>query len=275
MPCSLELKAQAKLLPDSPGIYEFWGQNGELLYIGKSKNIRKRVLSHLSKEYLNDRNVNIAKETALIKAEETAGELGALLLELWRIKNDRPLHNVRSRRTRLLTVLIETEDSRGLKSVEVKRTSSIDPGNYASVLGVFRSVRKAKTHLENVQKEKHLCAKALGLEKGKGGCFYRSLGRCRGVCVGKESVEEHNARLEEAFQTTRIVQWPFSKPVTLKEKRGSRIESFTIDQWCLKDASRKDSGMKTPFFGETTSSFFDYDVYRVLFAFLADRFQEL
>ncbi len=87
------------------------------------------------------------------------------------------------------------------------------------MLGVFRSVRQAKGFLEEVQKGSTLCPRLLGLETGKGLCFYYSLGKCRGACGEKEKINAYNSRFRKGFEKTRLRAWPFEKPIVLEESR--------------------------------------------------------
>ncbi len=67
-------------LPNSPGIYYFWGENQELLYIGKSISIRKRVLSHFTADHKSAKEMKVCQQTRNVTFEKTAGELSALIL---------------------------------------------------------------------------------------------------------------------------------------------------------------------------------------------------
>src|SRR3972149_5718915 len=89
-----------KALPDTPGVYLFYGTLGELLYVGKSKTIRTRVRSHFSAP----EEKGLTRRIRRIEARPTAGELGALLLESQLIKELRPMFNVASRRRRRVMV---------------------------------------------------------------------------------------------------------------------------------------------------------------------------
>jgi len=94
-------------LPDSPGVYRFHGENDVLLYVGKSTNIRQRVASHFSGDHNSSRGVQLSQSMRWVDWTETAGELGALLLELKQIKGLRPLYNRRSRAAkRLVTIAL-------------------------------------------------------------------------------------------------------------------------------------------------------------------------
>jgi DNA polymerase-3 subunit epsilon len=67
-------------LPNTPGVYYFWGENKALLYVGKSISIRKRVLSHFTADHKSSREMKICQQTRNITFDKTAGELSALIL---------------------------------------------------------------------------------------------------------------------------------------------------------------------------------------------------
>jgi len=80
-------------LPESPGVYLFHGANDVLLYVGKSINLRKRVLSHFAADTREYKEMQLSQQLRRIDWQETVGELGALLLESRLVKTHLPLHN--------------------------------------------------------------------------------------------------------------------------------------------------------------------------------------
>ncbi len=85
-------------LPEGPGVYRFYGVNDLPIYVGKSINLRDRIRSHFSSDYRSANDVRLSGEIQRIEVDETAGELGALLLEARLVKQLLPLHNHRLRR---------------------------------------------------------------------------------------------------------------------------------------------------------------------------------
>jgi len=126
-------------LPQSPGVYIFKGQGTLPLYIGKSVNIRSRVMSHLRAVD----EANMIAQTRDIEFIETAGELGALLLESRMIKAQSPLFNQRLRRTRRLSSirLCQTNKSTALEIVDSK---TVNLGSTPKLFGLFSSTHSAK-----------------------------------------------------------------------------------------------------------------------------------
>ena len=108
-------------LPESPGVYRFFGVNDLPLYIGKSVNLRDRVRSHFSSDYRNSNDHRLSAEIRRLDWIETAGELGALLLESRLVKEVAPLHNALLRRRRTRCVAAPAVASRCARVPEARR----------------------------------------------------------------------------------------------------------------------------------------------------------
>ncbi len=253
-------------IPENPGVYIFYGENGSVLYIGKSINIRDRVLSHFSNDHLSTTDMKISREVRSIEFIETAGELGALLLESTLIKEQKPLFNRLLRESRKLPILLRTTNENGFNGVDIKILDEIDISEIENILGVFKSIKQTKEFLHKVAKEYSLCPRLLGLEKGKGLCFYFHLGQCKGACNGLENNLKYNIRFDEGFYNKKIRPWRFDNPIIIKEL-GEREESHVIDKWCylgsIKDESFDLESLRKEYR-------FDYDTYRILNKFIMD-----
>ena len=251
-------------LPESCGVYLFYDQAGGPLYVGKGKNIKSRVYSHFSNgsSYLKD--ASITRQVADIKTVETAGELGALLLESRLIKELLPLYNQRSRSRRGLTVLKKGLDESGYGTVGVEHPHAISTQDLDDLIGVFKSTKQAKEFLWEATKRNRLCPGRMGLEKGRGPCSYRQLMICEGACEGTETAEKYNLRFAVAMAGRGVRAWPFSGPVVIEERRtfGRGGEAFIIDKWCLLASYEfDDEGSRRTF---KSGYAFDYDTYKIL-----------
>lgn len=187
------LRPSLEALPARPGVYTFHGDSDTLpLYIGKSVNLRSRVLSHLR----TPEEAAMLRQSRRISWICTAGEIGALLLEAQMIKAQQPLFNKRLRRNRQLCSLLLT-DARP----QVVYAKEIDFSSQPGLYGLFANRRAALEALKTLADEQRLCYGLLGLEavsRGRG-CFRSALGRCAGACCGKEPLEAHDRRLKEAL----------------------------------------------------------------------------
>ena len=195
------------------------------LYVGKSINIRTRVLTHFNSDHRAGRQMELAQAVRRVECIETAGEFGALLAEARLIKSLRPLHNRMLRVQGELCAWRLTPDSAkcGLELVAFA-DAAID--DLPELHGPFKTRRDAQHMLRELAAAYKLCLKRVGLESGKGGtagaCFGVQLKRCEGVCCGRESIEEHDARLAGALATSRLKRWPFAGRVALREHDAER-----------------------------------------------------
>ncbi len=254
-------------LPKRPGIYIFRGTNNYPLYVGKSVNIHDRVLSHFSNDFQTHRHLQMCQQVEQIEAQETAGELGALLTESMLIKELQPLYNRVLRRKQEM-VISRRHEHNGYLAVRLERVNQISPEEAPTILGVYPSFKRAKTMLEQLAKDHELCPKLLSLEAGRGRCFSAQLGACRGACTNDEAAVRYNLRFLSAFKEAMVRKWPFRGPIVFSEEgAGGRTEGFLIDKWCLlKRVSYQEEIADTT---DLTYSF-DFDTYKILTRFLLD-----
>jgi len=204
-------------LPRGPGVYRFYGENDVLLYVGKSTNIAQRVASHFSGDHNSTRGVRMSESLRRVEWTETAGELGALLLELKQIKTLKPMYNRRSRAAKnLVSIALTTTEAGYLQAGLVRE---IRPDRLGDYYGLFRSKRDAEKALSGIAAKNELCNQLLGLEPPhEGPCFQRTLGRCKGACEGIEDVVRYNLRVQIAFHALRLSTWPWKGPVGVVER---------------------------------------------------------
>lgn len=240
-------------LPEAPGVYLFRGEGGTLLYVGKSRNIRSRVMSHFSAEHRSDKEAMLAKQVRDVEWIETAGELGALLREAQLVKSLAPMANRRLRDPRAVHCLRLEETADHLRAV-IEPLDMSTVGGVSELYGPFRSEKDALKALDGKAREAALCRKRLGLEKGEGSCFGYQLGRCRGVCVGKELPQLHDMRVKLALASLKIRAWPFAGPIAVREGGvATSAEIHVLDRW-------QHLGSVTE--GEDPTSLVDVDVLR-------------
>lgn len=261
LPAGLDPKSM-EALPHAPGVYLFYGPEDELLYVGKSVDIRARVLSHFSEDRRTGRERALCEAVTYIEHEETSGELSALLRESQLIKDLAPIYNRKLRKARRLAVIARGTDERGYATAESGYRDELLDSDLGAVEAVFRTATQGKSLLKAVSKEHDLCPRLLGIERGQGPCFAHQLGRCRGACVGKEDVRAYNERFALAFSERRIKAWPFPGAMVLPENPGAdEGTAYVIDKWkILKVLSYTEDGYDE----EPVDMEFDYDSYRIL-----------
>ena len=212
-------------MPCAPGVYIFHGEEGSgPLYIGKSVNLRSRVLAHLR----NSDEARLLRQTHRISHIRTAGEIGALLLEARLIKLQQPLLNQKLRRSRQLCSL-RVQDGRP----EVVYSKDINFATEPCLYGLFSSRHAALEALHNLADQHRLCYGALGLEKLAPGraCFRAMLHQCAGVCRGEESPEAHGSRLLSSLDALRVTCWPYLGAIALVERDGKDCQFHVIRNW--------------------------------------------
>jgi DNA polymerase-3 subunit epsilon len=260
-----QLQTPIESVPDTPGVYVFYGEGDIPLYIGKSVTLRTRVMSHFQASSRQAREMRILQEIRRIEWQETAGELGALLLESRWVKERQPIHNRLLRRTRGLRAwqLSDKHDAKPLLTlVGLDEIAAADMG---SLYGAYRSKRQAHDALRQLCDAHALCPQALGLESGKGACFASQIGKCKGVCAGRESATVHWLRLQLALRGEQLQAWPFTGPVGIREfdARSGRTDIHVFDQWChlatVHDEDALAEALRT-----RQPLAFDIDTYRLL-----------
>ncbi len=180
-------------LPSKTGIYYLMDENGKILYIGKSKDIRKRVLTHLGGAKTK-RALEMVEKVAAIEFEITGSELLALLRESEEIKNHQPFYNRKQKRCLFNYGLYSYTDDKGYLCLKVDKTSN---GGYIHTS--FASLDKGKDFLFSLTEKFNLCQNLTGLYATKSACFQYAINQCKGACIGEETPDTYNARVEEAL----------------------------------------------------------------------------
>lgn len=246
-------------LPEGPGVYLFYGENDLPLYIGKSVNIRQRVLSHFAADHRHNKEMSLSQQTQRIDWIETGGELGALLTEAKLIKQMTPVHNQRLRRKNALCAW-QLQQSQDRLLPRLVWADALDFGVQDNLYGLYSSQRDAQKALRSVAEQHQLCLAVLGLEKvgSSKPCFAHQLKRCLGACVGKESALEHATRLMVAMGKLKLSSWPYPGAVGIREAEDLHV----IDHWCYLGTARSDDEVHTLL--EQGRPAFDRDTYTTL-----------
>jgi excinuclease Cho len=208
-------------------VYVFHGDGNLPLYIGKSIDMRSRVQSHLR----NPDEARMLAQTTRIETIETAGEIGALLLESYLIKTQNPLYNQRLRRVKKLCSLQLVQKKDGWETAVVDE-QTVAFGQTPQLYGLFSSRHAVRQKLQSLAQQHRLCLQLLGLETvNPRGCFGWQIRQCAGVCVGHEARTAHDDRLLQALEDMQIHTWPFPGAVHLVERRGDWVQKHRINHW--------------------------------------------
>lgn len=252
-------------MPEAPGVYLFFGDSELPLYIGKSVNIKARVLSHFSGDHSSAKEMRIGQEIKHVEWIETAGEFGALLLESKLVKERQPIFNKRLRREKQLCSWKIASSINESPLLSLVKEGEIHPATIGHLFGTFRSKRQAIEVLRTIVETHALCPKAVGLEAGKGACFSHQLRRCKGVCAGKEKPEIHFLRLQQAMAAHRLISWPYPGMIGIREQNqmNGATELHVFQNWCHL-ATIKDESELSNLIQAKENLAFDLDTYKLL-----------
>jgi DNA polymerase III subunit epsilon len=262
-------------LPDGPGAYRFFGEDGALLYVGKSTSLRTGVLNQLGNEHAGSRDHTLAALVRRVDWVPCAGELGAMLLESDWIRSKNPPYNRRVKSQADAATLVPAADSSG--RVRIQRIDMLEAQELARSFGVFHSEKDARKALIDIAQAKGLCLKVLGIEESAGSCFALQVGKCRGACTGKEPLILHDMRVQMALSGLKIKSWPFPGRIALRERAsggfsadGTRAAEFhVLDQWMYLGSAQSEEEL-AEFRSRHAYAAFDVNVYKILLRYFAN-----
>ena len=167
-------------LPSSVGVYYIHNYKGEIIYIGKSKNIKQRITQHFMGE--NPKSKKIQLEVQAVTFEETGSELLALLKESDEIKYHKPKFNRALRRTIFTHGLFSHLDDSGYINLKIEKIK----GEHTPIT-TFANIQSGKSFMIKVVDKHQLCQKLCGLYQTQTSCFNYTINECFGACVSEES----------------------------------------------------------------------------------------
>jgi len=180
--------ARLEEIPEEAGIYFFHDEKGDIIYVGKSRNLSERVSSHLSNN-TSGREMEMRSMIADITWERTGSELIALLMESAEIKSRKPRFNRAQRRTGFRWGIYSHTDENGFIRFSYRMANDDEVP-----LSLFTSRDRARGKLEQIISEFNLCQKLCGMYDTSGACFHRQVSLCRGACCGEEEPRTYNER---------------------------------------------------------------------------------
>jgi DNA polymerase-3 subunit epsilon len=254
--------SQINTIESTPGVYIFRDENKQPIYVGKSINLKKRVMSHF--QSMMSKELKISQQVHHIETITTGSELAALILESKLIKELKPIYNRLLRRISLYAMLIKTETEDGYSSLTIKSGNVDNDTDLSSVYGIYSNRTKAKQRVDELTRTFQLCPKLMGIEKTNGACFSYSLGRCKGACIGEESPGLYNRRFEIALETTKLESWPFEGAVTLPVNNEG--EKVIIDKWIIQGFQNADGELLI----NDIEPNFDVDEYKIIRRFIKE-----
>ncbi len=190
----MELKIQIKTLPTQPGVYQYYDKNGDILYVGKAKNLKKRVASYFNKNHEIAKTRVLVKKIATIKHIVVDTETDALLLENNLIKKYQPRYNVMLKDDKTYPWICIKKER--FPRIFLTRNVIKDGSEY---FGPYTSVRTARALLDLIKElyllrscKYDLSEKNVDQRKYKV-CLDYHIGNCKGACEGLQDEENYNS----------------------------------------------------------------------------------
>lgn len=179
--------------PTETGVYYMHREDGEIIYIGKSKSIRRRLVQHFTSDQRKSKKMQL--EVHSVTYELTGNDLIAQLKESEEIKRKKPIYNRALRRTLFSYQLSSFTDQNGYLNLRIDKADGRKPA-----ITTFSNYQQARSAVFKITETHQLCQKMTGLDKGNGPCFHYGVKTCHGACIGKESPEQYNARVLEFIE---------------------------------------------------------------------------
>ena len=177
-------------LPSITGVYYMHKADGEIIYIGKSKNIKKRITQHFTSSSHKSKKIQL--HVAAITYESCGSELVALLKESEAIKQNKPIYNRALRRTVFTHALYQFIDEHGYINLKIDKVDG-----RKKPITTFSNRQSAKSFMFRVAEDYLLCQKLTGLYPTKTNCFNYTIKTCDGACIQEESVNSYNKRAQQ------------------------------------------------------------------------------
>ncbi len=200
---SFELGSQKikKIIPsisNKPGVYFMYNENKEILYIGKAKNLNKRLISYCNKSNLSIRIQRMVSQIDNIEYTTTDHEASALLLEANMIKKHKPKFNILLRDDKSYPYIMLRKDHSWPQITKARKNKNSNKGEY---FGPFASAGSANWTIKMIQKifQLRVCDDSV-FKKRERPCILYQIKRCSGPCVGDIDKDEYKQSVENAIE---------------------------------------------------------------------------
>ena len=202
-------------LPTETGVYYIYNEAGSIIYIGKSKNIKKRVLSHLTSK--SRKAEKIQKAIFRVTYELCGNECLALLKEQHEIKKNQPrLNHALKYRHFAMGILRDMSSPYHRLLVEQVHQDR-------QYLDVFKNKKEAEGRLRYWLEEFSLCAQHTSFARAQGACFRKGIDKCQGACVGEEHCDAYNTKVQAVAES---LLYPFETFLIIDKGKKTGEKSF-------------------------------------------------
>ena len=181
-------------LPSVTGVYYIHKADGEIIYIGKSKNIKSRINQHFTGQTPKSKKIQL--EVSSVTYDKTGSELVALLKESEEIKRNKPKFNRALRRTVFTHGLFSFRDAEGYINLKIEKIKGKQ-----KPITTFSNHESGKSFMNKIVEKNQLCQKLCGLYKTASSCFGYDIKSCAGACISKEPAETYNKRVLKLIES--------------------------------------------------------------------------
>ncbi len=213
-------KEQVDELPEEPGVYFMKDEVGQIMYVGKSVDIKRRIFQHITGKFRSDKQSKMVKNIHHIDYELTGSDLLACIREDYLIKQLRPRYNKAQKSKGFDYGIFSFEDEHGYTRLKIGKLAK----KREQPIARFDRQSAAETAIRRMIKRQELCTKMCGLERTSGACFSYRLKACHGACIQQESASIYNNRLQEAIS---VYEYPH-KDFVIIERGRTEDESALI-----------------------------------------------
>src|SRR5690554_1385759 len=186
--------------PSETGVYYMHNSTGKIIFIGRSKNMRKKLIQHFTND--NRKSKRLQLEVKKVTYEKTGNELISMLKEHHEIKLNKPKYNKIQRRSLYTHQLTSFIDKNGYLNLSIEKSDG-----RKKALITFSNYQQAKSELLRITQENELCPKLTGLQDSSEKCSHYSIDSCSGACINKESPEEYNKRVQAFLDKESFEKW--------------------------------------------------------------------
>ncbi|TKD61819.1 exonuclease domain-containing protein [Flavobacterium sp. ASW18X] len=184
--------AEVERIPAKPGIYIFYNQKREIIYVGKAKNLKKRVLGHFYDK--SEHEIMLCRAVAHIDFELSGSEFLALLMESHRIKKHFPKFNRAQKRKDQQFAIFYYENRAGILQLGYNNLKLV-----AAPLVVMNNPTACRDLLYQLAEDFKLCPKYCQLRQGAAICKDIPISNCEGICAKQEAISAYNAKVKKAI----------------------------------------------------------------------------
>lgn len=225
---STQIQNILKNLPNEPGVYRYYGLEDKLLYVGKAKNLKKRVSQYFQQTKINEipRLKSMVEQIERVEYTIVSSEKESLILEANLINNLQPKYNIQLKddRSYLYVRITNPSDLKAITNIRLTRKKydkqSDYYGPYTKKFGIFNILRILRIIFP-------YCDKSEIVENGKC-CKYYQIKQCDGICCGKESLEHYNTKINQIKSVLNGKTEPVKQWLKTKIEEAVEIQNFEL-----------------------------------------------